>query len=92
MYKNTDYKDTYSNPDFANVRYVSDAKASISGWAYVFTKDEEYVSDLAFHREVQVKFENQWCPYSGYLPGVHDLSESDGTDISQDGAYHDPNY
>lgn len=72
MYKNLDYKDTYSSPEHANVRYPSEAIASIGGFAYVFTQDAEYVHHLAHYHLVEVKYRGAWCQYTGALPSVEE--------------------
>ena len=74
MFKNMDYQDTYSAPEFANVRYPSAAAKSINGWAYVFTKDEQYVYGLSQHYNVEVRAGDYWAPYNGSLPDTDDLT------------------
>lgn len=73
MFKNMDYQDTYSTPEFANVRYPSVAAKSINGWAYVFSKDEEYVYGLSQHHSVEVRTGDHWVPYTSSLPEIDDL-------------------
>jgi len=74
-HKNMEYENTYCNPEAGNIRYPSSAKASVRGWAYVFTQDHEYAAGLGFHRAVYVRFEDQWVPFSGSLPSHDDLDE-----------------
>lgn len=73
MYKNMDYKDTYSSPEHANVRYPSQALASVGGYAYVFTQDDEYVRHLSHYHLVQVKYKGLWCGYTGFLPSAEEM-------------------
>ncbi len=92
MPKNMDFSDTYCSPDEGNVRYPSVAKKSFNGWAYVYTKDPDYVNDLSLHHRVEVRDNKRWVIYSGVLP-----SENDGYDRPQsahdmDDDISDPNY
>jgi hypothetical protein len=64
-HKHLDFLGTYTKQIYANVRYVSSAKESIDGWAYIFTKDSGYVEDLAYNRRVEVKMDGEWVPFSG---------------------------
>lgn len=73
MFKNMDYQDTYSKPEFANVRYPSTATKSINGWAYIRTKDDAYVYDLSQHHLVEVRFRDHWIKYVGELYDNDDL-------------------
>ena len=57
---NLDYKDTYADATGGNIRYPSNALASIAGWAYVWTIDVDYVNDLAVNNAVQVKIHGHW--------------------------------
>lgn len=81
MYKNMDYKDTYCCPSGANIRYPSNAKDSIKGWAYIFTQDNEYVNDLQVYYLVQVRTGDGWVGYTGYLP-THDQIDEFNTNVS----------
>ncbi len=75
MYKNMDYKDTYCNSNDGNIRYPSYAKESIAGWAYVFTQDIDYVTDLSVHHTVQIRYQNKWIPFFGYLPTRDEIDD-----------------
>lgn len=66
--KNVEWKNTYCNEESGNVRYLSSARRAINGWSYIFTLDNDYVSDLSFHRKVQVKENETWIDYQGYIP------------------------
>lgn len=91
MFKNMDYQDTYTTPEFANVRYPSTAAKSVNGWAYVLTKDEGYVYDLSQHHIVEVRSGDRWIPYSGNLPDTDELTgPEEPPNIGDDDA--DPNY
>lgn len=69
MVRNADWKDTYCSPGEGNVRYPSDAKEAVDGWAYMFTKDEAVPADMRSKRHAaQVRVGNSWVAYSGYLP------------------------
>lgn len=93
MYKNMDYKNTYCAPHYANVRYPSDAAASIDGWAYVFTQDEDYVRDLSVNHNVEVQFRSQWEVFSGNLPSAGEMNaEPETSPDEDDDGTHDPNY
>lgn len=74
-YKNMEYGNTYCSPEAGNIRYPSSAKASVGGWAYVFTQDLEYAAGLGLYRPVNVRFEDQWVPFSGTLPTHDDIEE-----------------
>jgi len=75
MFKNLEYKDTYCIPDSGNIRYKSNARKSVEGWAYVYTQDKEYVNDLAINHFVQVRCKKGWIQYSGYLPTSDEIEE-----------------
>jgi len=75
--KNVEWKNTYCNEKFGNVRYTSQSKRAIHGWAYIFTQDNDYVYDLSFHRTVQVKQNGVWIPYQGHIPEEIETSDSD---------------
>lgn len=66
--RNDDYKNTYTSPEYGNVRYPSSSRSAIKGWAYVFTQDRNYVERLSHNHLVEVKSEGVWCAYAGYLP------------------------
>ena len=75
MHVNMDYQDTYSTPEFANVRYPSVAAKSIDGWAYVLTKDEDYVQRLSHHHNVEVRVDDMWVTFTGELLDPDDLGQ-----------------
>jgi hypothetical protein len=91
MFVNMDYQDTYSTPEFANVRYPSVVAKSINGWAYVLTKDEDYVQRLSHHHNVEVRVGDRWVPYSGELPDPDDLKGAEPPPYAGD-EEADPNY
>jgi len=91
MFKNMDYGDTYSTPQFANVRYPSTAAKSINGWAYIFTKDKEYVYGLSQHHSVEVRTGDRWFSYIGELPDADDLTGPEPPPYGED-KDADPNY
>lgn len=91
MFKHMDYQDTYTTPEFANVRYPSTAAKSVNGWAYVLTKDEGYVYDLSQYHNVEVRSGDQWIPYSGGLPDTDELTGPEELPNTGDDDA-DPNY
>lgn len=91
MSKNMDYEDTYSTPEFGNVRYPSTAKKAINGWAYVYSKDSAYVFGLSQHHDVQVREGDRWIKYDGHLPETEDLiGQEPPPYLGEDDS--DPNY
>jgi len=70
---NMDWEDTYTTPEFANVRYPSVASKSINGWAYVLSKDEDYVQRLSHYHKVEVRDGTNWVPFTGELPDLGEL-------------------
>ena len=61
---NLDWKDTYSSPEYANVRYRSCALASYGGWAYIHTTDAHYVRRLAKKNVVHILTVYGWKNYN----------------------------
>lgn len=74
MPKNMDYQETYSTPEYANVRYPSTAQKAINGWAYIYSKDENYVFGLSQHHVVEIRSGDHWVRYSGHLPDTDQLT------------------
>jgi hypothetical protein len=91
MFKNMDYRDTYSTPEFANVRYPSFATQAIGGWAYVFSQDKEYIYGLSQHHVVEVRSGDRWIPYNGSLPNQDEMSGHEPLVYSEH-EDSDPNY
>lgn len=79
MDRRDDPYDSYTTPEYANVRYLSSAQKSINGWAYIYTMDDHYVYRLSIHHEVEIRNDNAWVAYDGYLPdpNAYDSSEND---------------
>lgn len=94
MVTNADYQATYTTPEHGVVRYPSSAKESVNGWAYVFTKDESYPADLQSKGHmVQVRFDNQWIAYDGWLPSEEEaFGETDHPPFAEPDETPDPNY
>ena len=88
---NMDWENTYSTPDFANVRYPSVAAQSVGGWAYVFTKDEDYVRRLSYYHHVVVRVDDRWVLFSGELPDPDDSMEMEPPPYAGDEEL-DPDY
>lgn len=92
MGKNAIFRETYSSPEYGNVRYKSDAKESVAGWAYVHTTDNDYVSDLSLFRIVQIRHGDAWIAYTGTLPDEDVPDEVPNSSHRMDDDVDDPNY
>lgn len=65
MVRNADWSHTYCEPEAGNVRYPSTAREAVRGYAYVYSKDLNYVRDLQLYHEVQVWSQDHWVPFNG---------------------------
>jgi hypothetical protein len=88
---NADWQETYTTPEYANVRYPSSAKKAICGWAYVRTIDQEYVDRLSGEILVQVKRDQAWVRYDGVLPKPYE-QDFPPEDLGREWEDEDPNY
>lgn len=85
MFKNLDYKSTYCEPEYGNIRYPSGVKEAYDGWAYVFTQDINYVRDLTVYHVVEVRVgKSEWIPFSGYLPTRDDVDDFNSLSADRD--------
>lgn len=90
MYVNVEYRDTYTRPEFANARYPSSAEQSIDGWAYILTKDPDYLHRLAHYHLVEVRENGEWVPFQGQIDEAGGYDDEPPPFAGNDES--DPNY